>query len=99
MPGKDPGTFSCREEVIQYFEDYIRRNRLPVRYSTFVLAVHFRDDLYVVETTAGAFTARNVVIATGLYQRPRVPEFKGGLSPEIVQLHSDSYWKPSYLPL
>jgi putative flavoprotein involved in K+ transport len=39
-----------------------------------------------------------VVVATGVCQKPRVPQFKGALSPDIRQLHSDSYRNPDFLP-
>src|SRR5215469_8653432 len=99
MPGMNPDGFSHRADIIRYFEEYIRQNQLPLRFGVHVLAVKHSRDGYTVETTVGTFTAKNVVVATGLYQRPRVPRFKGALSHGIVQLHSDSYWKPSYLPI
>jgi putative flavoprotein involved in K+ transport len=98
MRGKDPDGFLRRDEIISYFEDYVRENQLPIRYGVHVLDVKRGRGGYTVETTSGKYKARNVVVATGLYQRPRIPQFKGALCPEIVQLHSDAYWKPSYLP-
>ena len=49
--------------------------------------------------TAGdrRFEADNVVVATGAYQRPRVPAFAPELDPAIVQLHSSEYRNPSQL--
>jgi putative flavoprotein involved in K+ transport len=98
LPGTDPDGFAKRDEVVRYFENYIRRNRIPIRYGVRVHTVKANEELYVVETTCGTFTARNVVVATGICQRPQIPRFKGTLSPEILELHADSYWKPSYLP-
>ena len=98
MPGADPDGFLRRNEIIRYFENYIRQNQLPIRYGVHVLAVKRSDDGYRVETSTGTLTAKNVVVAFGLYQKPRIPQFNGALSPQIVQLHSDSYWKSSYLP-
>jgi putative flavoprotein involved in K+ transport len=98
LPGKDPDAFSTRQEIISYFEKYIRDNELPVRYKVRVLAVRAAGAGYIVETTAGAFKAKNVVVAAGLYQIPRTPRLEGTLSSDIVQLHSDAYWKASNLP-
>jgi putative flavoprotein involved in K+ transport len=97
-PEKDPDRFSNRAEVIHYIEEYLRKHDLPVRFGVHVRSVKNDGEIYTVETTAGTFTAKKVVVATGLYQRPRIPNFKGALSSGIVQLHSDSYWKPSNLP-
>jgi putative flavoprotein involved in K+ transport len=98
LPGTNPDGFSSRGVVIRYFEDYIRENKIPIRYGVRVLAVKTNGGLYVVETSAGAFWARNVVVATGRCQRLQIPQFEGALASEILQLHSDSYWNPSYLP-
>jgi len=49
---------------------------------------------------AGEETIRavNVVVATGLFQAPKVPTFAEDLSPRITQLHSSRYRNPADLP-
>jgi putative flavoprotein involved in K+ transport len=42
--------------------------------------------------------AANVVIATGLYQQPKIPPFSAGLPAEVQQLHSSEYRNPAALP-
>jgi putative flavoprotein involved in K+ transport len=98
MPGKDPDGFLTRDEIISYFENHIRQNQLPIWYGTQVFTVEAAQDGYTLDTTAGRFEARNVVIATGLYQKPTIPRFTGALSSHICQLHSDSYRNPDSLP-
>lgn len=99
IPGKDPDGFLTRDEIVSYFEKYIQRNQLPIWYGAHVSTVKAAaGDLYTVETTAGMFLAKNVVVATGLYQKPRIPRFNGSLSPDIRQLHSDFYRNPESLP-
>src|SRR5262249_8984125 len=75
--------------------------RLPVRYGSRVTGVR-RDDRwgsYVVTTDDGfSLVARNVVIATGLYQKPNIPAFAQGFPAHIMQLHSDAYRNPRVLP-
>src|SRR5215470_7258765 len=66
-PG-DPDAFMSRGEIVAYLERYAER--LPVRYGRRVTSVE-RDaqwGAYVVATSEETFVARNVVIATGLYQ-------------------------------
>lgn len=98
IPGEDPDGFASRDELVAYFAKYIKQNRLPLSYGTRVFTVKAADDGYIIETTAGTFQAENVVVATGLYQKPRTPRFNGTLSPEILQLHSDGYQNPDSLP-
>jgi Pyridine nucleotide-disulphide oxidoreductase len=40
---------------------------------------------------------RNVVVATGSFQSPRLPAFAAELNPEILQLHSSQYRRPAQL--
>ncbi|QNI33841.1 NAD(P)-binding domain-containing protein [Alloacidobacterium dinghuense] len=97
IPGKDPDGFLSRNEIVKYFEEFIQKNRPPIWYGTHVFAVDAVKDGYIVRTTAGMLHANNVVVATGLHQKPRIPQFKGALSPKIRQLHSDSYRNPDSL--
>ena len=102
IPGKDPDGFLSRDELVAYFAKYIQQNQLPLRYGVRVTAVKAAEDGYAIEyavkTTAAVFRAKNVVVATGLYQKPRIPRFNGTLAPEIQQLHSDAYRNPDSLP-
>ena len=98
--GPDPDGFMTRNEIIAYFERYIERFHLPVRYGVRVERVERNEasGSYVVLTSDGSpITTRNVVIATGLYQAPKVPAFSAALAPNIRQIHSDAYRHPAEL--
>src|SRR5262249_24694334 len=73
---------------------------LPVSYGVRVERVE-QDEasgLYLVRTSDGrTLSARNVVIATSLYQTPKVPRFGSALPPSIRQAHSDAYPHPQEL--
>lgn len=100
VPGASPDGFLTRDEVVAYFEEYVSKFRLPVRYGVQVQSVRskFCGNGYVVETNAGRFEAANVVIATGLYQRPKLPALAADFPEEIKQVHSDEYRNPESLP-
>jgi putative flavoprotein involved in K+ transport len=53
---------------------------------------------YAVETNVGCFEADNVVIATGLYQKPNLPKFSANFPVDVKQIHSDEYRNPQSLP-
>jgi putative flavoprotein involved in K+ transport len=98
--GPDPDGFMTRNEVIAYLERYVEEFQLPVRYGVRVERVerNEKSGLYWVWTSDGSpITARNVVIATGLYQTPKVPAFSSALPPNIRQVHSDAYRNPAEL--
>jgi putative flavoprotein involved in K+ transport len=100
IPDDDPDSFLSRDRIVDYFEEYVQRFQLPVSFGIRVEAVlpKVSGHGYIVETSAGRYEADNVVIATGLYQEPKIPRFSADLPPEIKQIHSDEYKNPQSLP-
>jgi len=96
--GDAPDSFTARDEVVAYFKEYIERFELPIRYGIRVTSVEPVETGYLVRTEEAEFKAANVVIATGMYQQPKIPPFSSNLSSEILQLHSSEYHKPEALP-
>ena len=96
--GDAPDSFTARDEVVAYFKEYIERFDLPIRYGIRVTSVEPVETGYLVRTEEAEFKAANVVIATGMYQQPKIPPFSSNLSSEILQLHSSEYHKPEGLP-
>ncbi|HKJ54435.1 MAG TPA: NAD(P)/FAD-dependent oxidoreductase [Nitriliruptoraceae bacterium] len=101
LPGMDfPAPshhFPTRDEVADYLEDYARHFALPVRNGVRVHEVAPDRDGYVVQTETGQIRAANVVVATGTFGRPHVPDFASNLDPTITQLHSSQYGNPTDL--
>ena len=100
IPGSDPDGFLSREEIVAYFQNYVKKFQLPVRYGVDVQVVRAKPSSrgYIVETSAGRFEAPNVVLATGLYQKPKMPAFTAEFPRGIKQIHSDEYRNPQSLP-
>ena len=97
FPG-DPWTFPTKDEVADYLAHYVRTFDLPLRLGTRVSSVRAEGDAFVVRMADSAFEARNVVCATGPFQRPFLPLSVERASPQLVQLHSSQYRNPSQLP-
>jgi putative flavoprotein involved in K+ transport len=97
--GADPDGFLPRDQIVDYFEQYINCFHLPVQFNTRVTAVERQaaGQRYRVTTDDAIYDAANVVVATGLYQRPKWP-LSNGLPASIVQLHSGAYRSPQALP-
>ncbi|MCO6453533.1 MAG: NAD(P)-binding domain-containing protein [Caldilineales bacterium] len=98
--GDDPDGFMLRDDVIETFERYVSENALPVRYGIQVVDVSPSPDGrgYRVHSVQEDFEARNVVVATGLFQRPKIPAFAYDLPPNLLQLASGEYNNPATLP-
>jgi putative flavoprotein involved in K+ transport len=96
--GDDPQGFMLREQIIEYVEDYARRFAPPLVEGVAVTRVARSSARYAVDTTAGAYTADQVVLAVGGYHEPSIPRLAERLDADIVQLHSSSYRNPLSLP-
>jgi putative flavoprotein involved in K+ transport len=84
-------TFPTKNAMADYLESYAARFELPVRTGTSVERVWREGDHYLVQTGDQLIEAENIVIAMASYQAPRIPDFAGQLSPDIVQMHSTEY--------
>jgi putative flavoprotein involved in K+ transport len=95
FPG-DPDHYPTRDEVVAYLTDYAAD--LPVEYGSRVTGLRATGGGYLVELADRVLEARQVVVATGPFQVPRLPHLAGALAPEIVQLHSSDYRNPAQVP-
>jgi putative flavoprotein involved in K+ transport len=92
-------SFPTRDEMADYLEEYAARLELPVRTGVRVDALGRSDDgRFLIAAGEQRFEAAHVVIATGPFQAPSLPEFADQLDPRIVQLHSSQYRNPAELP-
>jgi putative flavoprotein involved in K+ transport len=98
MPFPAPrGHYPTKDEMADYLEAYVARFALPVQPGVQVDALSREGDGYVIDTAAGRWDARQVVVATGAYAAPRVPDFALQLDQSISQMHSVDYRNPGQL--
>jgi len=95
--GPDPDGFMRRDEVVAYVRDYAAAIGAPVRLGTAVKKLTVANGEFVAHTGTDPIRSRNVVLATGPYQRPKVPTAAGQLPEHVQQLHSQDYRRPSQL--
>lgn len=96
--GDDPDGFMVKDEIVDYLDRFAASFTPPLREGVAVTRIARRGGGYVVETSAGVWTADQVVIASGGYDTPIVPPYAEALDPAIVQIHSRDYRRPSQLP-
>jgi len=97
FPG-DPDGYPTRDEVIAYLDEYAQRFELPVQLESPVRSVEHTEGGFVVRLDDRELEADQVVVATGPFQLPRIPELAGGLSSEVFQAHSTAYVRPADVP-
>jgi putative flavoprotein involved in K+ transport len=97
--GSEPDSYMGRTDLVRYFEQYVERYRLPVRYDTRVNSIDtLNGGGYRVQAGDSSWMARNVVVASGFFQNPRIPDYSRNIPADILQLHSGSYRSPAALP-
>jgi putative flavoprotein involved in K+ transport len=97
FPG-DPEGYPDRDEVIAFLERYAETLELPFALNSAVRRLTAKDGRFVLEVDGRTITADQVVVATGPFQKPYVPEVASRLGPDVFQTHSTGYRKPSEVP-
>jgi len=96
--GMDPDIFVPKEQVADYFETFAARNKAPVHCGvTVTSAARSLDGGFTVETSHGTVLAKNLVSATGPFQKPLIPTAVPE-TPGLMQIHSNAYRNPGQLP-
>ena len=96
--GEDPNGFAHWREILSLIEDYAANIRAPVREHTEVTKLGADDGVFVLALPDGAIHARHVVVATGPFQRPRIPPFSRDVAPSVLQTDPTRYRRPEDLP-
>jgi putative flavoprotein involved in K+ transport len=95
----DPDAFAPKEKVADYFVAYARQVAAPIRCGVEVQVLHRMADGsgFRAQTAAGDIEAKNVVLATGAFQRPVIPAVVPAEA-GLMQIHSHGYRNPQQLP-
>ena len=95
----DPDGFATKQDILQYIEAYLGFVKPPLRTGVDVTRLRRRSsgDGFVADTSAGPIESDNVVVATGPYQRPNMPNLLRDYQ-DIFQVHAAHYTNPDQLP-
>ena len=83
--------YPTKDDIAHYLSTYANTFKLPVKLKVAVQGIHKTESGFQISTTQEDFTAKNVVIATGAFQKPHLQEFRNRLSDDVLQLHSSEY--------
>jgi putative flavoprotein involved in K+ transport len=96
--GPDPDGYMTPGEVVELIDRFAARIRAPVQTGTDVTSLRRTDDGYLVTTSRGEIRSRAVVIASGAYNRPAVPDFAHAVPSSVRQVTPSDYRGPGALP-
>jgi putative flavoprotein involved in K+ transport len=98
FPGDLDG-YPTRNEVIAYLEQYAQTFELPLKLNSEVKKLEVGDDgRFRLEVDGRTVTADQVVVATGPFQAPNVPNLAGRLADGVFQTHAVGYRRPDEVP-
>ena len=87
--------YPSRDEVIAYLEEYKKAFNIHPVFNTKALSVEKQNDHWITQTNNGEFQSKHIVIATGVFSKPRVANFPGIDTFDGKILHSARYKKGS----
>ena len=97
--GDDPHGFMKKAQIIDYLDGFIAKVKAPVKEGVAVQRMSARaEGGYLLNTSAGDFTADQVIVASGGYHTPIIPRLAERLPAAISQIHSEQYRSPQALP-
>ena len=94
--------FPTGRQMADYLDAYAYQHRLPIERGVRVdrlLATNEAGgaDGYTISAGDRRYEANQVIVATGAFQRPHVPELASRLDPGIRQIHAAAYRGPHQL--
>jgi putative flavoprotein involved in K+ transport len=98
FPHTEPEAFATSGDIVKFIDAFTDFVVPPIRCGVEVTRLRHREDAagFVAETSDGEIEAKNVVIATGPYQRALMPDMLR--DENIFQVHANSYKNPEMLP-
>jgi putative flavoprotein involved in K+ transport len=98
--GDDPDGFMPRDEIVNYLDRYARSFSAPIRTDVEVTAVGVLEDgTFTLRTPDAEIRAREVVLASGGYQRAHRPAAARQLPVHsVLAIDAESYTNPGALP-
>src|SRR3954468_6907447 len=95
--GADPDGFMTMPEVIEFIERYAKDIAAPVQTGTTVTAVRRTDEGYRVTTDQGVWDCLTVVLASGAFNVPRVPDVAAAVPASVTMITPMAYRNPDDL--
>ncbi len=90
FPG-DKNRYPTKDETAAYLKQYAKHFQVPIRHNTSVKNLKKENDLFVIETKDEVYQAKNVIICTGAFHMPFIPECGKKINTNIFQIHSKDY--------
>ena len=96
--GDDPDGYMTAAEVVDFMSAYAKAIAAPVLTGVTVTSVRYDGDRYTVMTDQDVWDCQAVVLASGAFNIPRVPDCASALPDSMVTVTTKEYRNPDQLP-
>ena len=97
--GDDPDGFMPKSQIVSHLVAYAESFHAPVRESVTVTSLEAADNrAFLLRTSSGDIRARDVVLASGGYQKPHRPPAAAQLPAAVHAIDAEAYVNPAALP-
>jgi putative flavoprotein involved in K+ transport len=97
--GDDPDGFMPKSDIVRHLVGYAESFRAPVHEGVTVTSLEPGDhDAFLLRTSAGDIRAKQVVLASGGYQKPHRPAAAAQLPASVHAIDAEAYTNPTALP-
>jgi putative flavoprotein involved in K+ transport len=96
--GSDPDGFMTMPEVVDFVSGYAKAIDAPVVCGATVTSVRRAGDDYAVTTDQGEWSCKAVVVATGAFNLPHVPDCASAVPAGVLTVTPMEYHNPEQLP-
>lgn len=93
----DPSSYPTKDEMADYLESYVTHFNLPYKMNTLVIRIEKKDNYFNVFTTEGNYQSKNVIVASGAFQKPYIPPVIKNQESVVSHIHSSLYTNPKAL--
>lgn len=90
--------YPTKDEIADYLEAYSIKFDIPIHLGSYVKEISKMDEIFCISTNSGfVYHSKNVIIASGPFQKPFYPSFAKDIPSGITQIHADNYRNSSQL--
>lgn len=87
-----------KDEVAEYLKSFAEFYDIKPVFDTEVYSIEKEGDDFIIKTNKDTYKSKSVVITTGPFNTPYIPEYAYFISTEIYQLHAKNYKNSSEIP-
>ncbi len=96
--GGNKKTHSTKDNFADYLERYSHHFSFHIILNTKIKKLQKKNGIFIATAGKNVFHAKNIVVATGAFQKPYIPLMAKDISSEIFQIHSYEYKNVSRIP-